>query len=137
MPTSETKVRAGPFWRRRTTVGVGFVVKGGLQFGADFLLYRGTPDEVHAEFVAYVLPHGSSLAWARLKTLARLAQDVKKAVLVCHAPASLHGITAVLRFDDAFMQPPDACMKKKRLKSLADAATQNKKRPRPDAEEEW
>jgi len=83
----------------------GYVVKSGLQFGTDFLLYRGSPDEFHAEYCALVLAPTDKVTWKRIKTLARLAQDVRKRLVLAHVDED--GVHELV-IDDAFQQPADS-----------------------------
>ncbi|ETV92778.1 tRNA-intron endonuclease [Aphanomyces invadans] len=63
----------------------GWIVQSGLLYGVTFVLYRMSPDIVHAEYMVYVHDTTSScaLSWQLLQMLTRLAEDVKKTVLVC------------------------------------------------------
>lgn len=103
----------------------GYVVKNGIQFGTDYLLYRGSPDEFHAEYCCLVVD--GEIDWRRIKTVARLAQDVRKRLVVC----DLHeGKVVEIVIDDAFQKPPDSQVSRKRRnrhQSIADHARKRHK----------
>lgn len=103
----------------------GYVVKSGLQFGTDYLLYRGTPDEYHAEYCCSVVD--GKMTWRHLKTLARLAQDVRKRLLLCELTEEGDVVEVVV--DDAFQRPPEANQSsRKRARNQLIAATAKKRR---------
>ncbi|RHY86162.1 hypothetical protein DYB37_010850 [Aphanomyces astaci] len=57
-----------------------------MLYGVTYVLYRMSPDIVHSEYMVYVHDNTSSssaLSWQLLQMLTRLAEDVKKTVLVC------------------------------------------------------
>mmetsp|Transcript_19078 Transcript_19078/g.58719 ORF Transcript_19078/g.58719 Transcript_19078/m.58719 type:complete len:271 (+) Transcript_19078:1162-1974(+) len=110
----------------------GWVVKCGMQFGGDFVLYRGPPDEFHAEYVVLVEPKGAALPWLRLKAVARLAADVRKHLVVAFAPDRERGgdVDEIL-VDDAFARPADAVAGKRRAAVQKGAAAHAKMRKRP------
>ncbi|OLP85603.1 tRNA-splicing endonuclease subunit Sen2-1 [Symbiodinium microadriaticum] len=57
-----------------------------LKFGADFLLYDGRPDEVHADYALILATE--SLQWKDVVMASRLAQLVAKELLLVAANAS-------------------------------------------------
>ncbi|KAJ0391945.1 hypothetical protein P43SY_011135 [Pythium insidiosum] len=61
---------------------LGWRVRSGLNYGAHFVLYRGDSDVVHSEYIVYVHSDGV-LQWPIVQSLTRLAEDVKKTVLLC------------------------------------------------------
>ncbi|KAJ0411870.1 hypothetical protein ATCC90586_005965 [Pythium insidiosum] len=61
---------------------LGWRVRSGLNYGAHFVLYRGDSDVVHSEYIVYV-HSGGVLQWPIVQSLTRLAEDVKKTVLLC------------------------------------------------------
>lgn len=103
----------------------GYVVKNGIQFGTDYLLYRGSPDEFHAEYCCLVVD--GELDWRKIKTVARLAQDVRKRLVVCDID---QGKVIEVVIDDAFQKPPDCQVSRKRRhrhQSIADHARKRHK----------
>ncbi|CAE8594537.1 unnamed protein product [Polarella glacialis] len=64
---------------------VGWVVRpDALKFGADFLLYDGRQDEVHAEYAVIIA--NSSLLWKDVVMASRLEQTVAKDLLLVSFP---------------------------------------------------
>lgn len=105
--------------------GKGFVVKNGIQFGVDFLLYRGSPDQYHAEWCCLVVD--GPVPWSKIKTIARLAQDVRKRLVLCQVHEErVYEIT----IEDTFQKPPDVIASKKRKNKNADIASQARKKAR-------
>ncbi|RLN06144.1 hypothetical protein BBJ28_00004734 [Nothophytophthora sp. Chile5] len=62
---------------------LGWLLKPGLNYGAHYVLYRGSAAHFHSEYVVYVQDADEPLAWCTIQTLTRIAADVKKTVLVC------------------------------------------------------
>ncbi|TMW68345.1 hypothetical protein Poli38472_005813 [Pythium oligandrum] len=62
---------------------LGWLVRPGLNYGAQFVLYRGNADTYHSEYIVYVQTEASSASWHVVQALTRLAEDVKKTVLMC------------------------------------------------------
>ncbi|XP_022184089.2 tRNA-splicing endonuclease subunit Sen2 [Nilaparvata lugens] len=72
----------------------GWVVKSGLKYGGDFLLYKKGPKFYHASYIVVIQdagqPTDGSFAlnkpfdWTKFVTLQRLAETVSKDVLLCH-----------------------------------------------------
>jgi tRNA-intron lyase len=75
----------------------GFIVKGGINYGLDFTVYRKSPQFCHAEICAYVIdgthPYDSKnenngengiINWQQLTTLTRVMPDVMKTLLLCY-----------------------------------------------------
>jgi hypothetical protein len=65
-----------------------FVVRSGLQYGADWVLYRGAPGSVHSEMCLRVVPPQDALPamdmpWNTLGNLTRIAPDVMKLMVLC------------------------------------------------------
>lgn len=110
----------------------GYVVKCGLQFGTDYLLYRGSPDDFHAEYCCLVVD--GEVEWRVIKTLARLAQDVRKRLVLC----DIHeGEVIEIVIDDAFQRPPEANVsqkKRQRVQSIIDHARKRHKISNPRLE---
>ncbi|KAJ8602159.1 hypothetical protein CTAYLR_003511 [Chrysophaeum taylorii] len=103
----------------------GYVVKNGIQFGVEYLLYRGSPDDFHAEYCCLVKI--GDLSWKRVKTIARLAQDVRKRLVICEVH---RGKVFEMIVDDSFQRPPDviaSAKRKFRNQSIAETA---RKRPK-------
>jgi hypothetical protein len=72
---------------------LGWRVKPGLNYGAHYVLYRGSAVKFHSEYIVYVqAADGSvdapSVSWNVVQTLTRVAADVKKTVLLCEVTAS-------------------------------------------------
>ena len=63
----------------------GWVVHGGLNYGADFLLYRGSPDDDHSPYALTVsCPKERAVTWRDIVPLSRVAVTAKKKLLVAH-----------------------------------------------------
>ncbi|KAG7381939.1 hypothetical protein PHYPSEUDO_005466 [Phytophthora pseudosyringae] len=76
---------------------LGWMPKPGLNYGAHYVLYRGSAAEFHSEYVVYVQDEGEVSSWNTIQSLTRIAADVKKTVLLCTvstaaAPACEGGI---------------------------------------------
>lgn len=56
----------------------GWVVRSGLNYGVDFVLYRASPDEEHARFAVLVLEAQEALSWRRLLGTNRSCVGAKK-----------------------------------------------------------
>eukprot|EP00659_Diplonema_papillatum_P000416 gene416-601_t len=61
--------------------GKGWVVKGGLMYGCDYVLYRGDPDQYHSEYAVWVAAPSDSVSWMQLQGVVRLLEKVKKDLL--------------------------------------------------------
>eukprot|EP01060_Flectonema_neradi_P018914 TRINITY_DN25882_c0_g1_i1.p1 TRINITY_DN25882_c0_g1~~TRINITY_DN25882_c0_g1_i1.p1 ORF type:complete len:160 (+),score=14.62 TRINITY_DN25882_c0_g1_i1:54-533(+) len=61
----------------------GYTVRGGSMYGCDFVLYRGDPCHYHSEYCVWVTAHSNSFSWLELQALARLAEKVRKSLLIC------------------------------------------------------
>jgi tRNA-intron endonuclease len=61
----------------------GYVVKSGIKFGCDFVVYpRGkTPANSHSKWMVHVMPEGARLDYSEITRAARLAANVKKGML--------------------------------------------------------
>jgi len=68
----------------------GWVVKSGLQYGSDYLVYKKGPPFYHASFVAIAVDKdgGQSLSWMDVTTLQRVAAAAGKQVLICYVYGS-------------------------------------------------
>lgn len=108
----------------------GWVVKPGFQFGADYILYRGPPDEFHAEHAVVVLDAAQTTPWWVAKTVARLAADVRKHLVLARVTGDA---VFELIVDDAFARPADALAGKRRAPVQKGAKAHSKKRKRKDA----
>jgi len=60
---------------------LGFIVKTGFKFGADFRAYSCHPDEGHAEYLFHVLDAGFSSVWSKVSSVVRLAHSVNKEII--------------------------------------------------------
>ena len=108
----------------------GWVVKPGFQFGADYILYRGPPDEFHAEHAVVVLDAQQPTQWWIAKTVARLAADVRKHLVL----ARVSGTDIFeLVVDDAFARPADALAGRRRAPVQKGAKAHSKKRKRKES----
>lgn len=72
---------------------LGWVVKTGVKFAADFLLYRRGPVFNHAEYAMMILPSyhrddepstPPTMAWHKLSSINRVSTQVKKTVIICY-----------------------------------------------------
>eukprot|EP01064_Diplonema_japonicum_P009004 TRINITY_DN1647_c0_g2_i1.p1 TRINITY_DN1647_c0_g2~~TRINITY_DN1647_c0_g2_i1.p1 ORF type:complete len:151 (+),score=18.19 TRINITY_DN1647_c0_g2_i1:28-480(+) len=61
----------------------GWTVRGGLAYGCDYVLYRGSPDLYHSEYAVMVADPEDPPEWAYLQNLVRLMDKVHKQLLVC------------------------------------------------------
>ncbi|KAJ1993344.1 tRNA-splicing endonuclease subunit Sen2 [Coemansia spiralis] len=69
----------------------GWVVKSGIKFGTDFLLYRGGPSKAHSQY-SVVVRHASdsghpavlSESWQYLLALSRVTSQAQKKLVVCY-----------------------------------------------------
>jgi len=61
----------------------GYVVKSGIKFGCDFVVYpRGkTPANSHSKWMVHVMPESARLDYSEITRAARLATNVKKSML--------------------------------------------------------
>ena len=109
-----------------------WIVKDGLQFGADFVLYRRSPDVFHAEYCVVVAERDEIVPWRRCKANARLSSDVRKHLCIAYAPppGSAEPVVEII-VDDAFARPADANAGKRRQK-VPTSSDAHKKRPRDD-----
>ncbi|KAE8883413.1 hypothetical protein PF005_g114 [Phytophthora fragariae] len=74
--------------------GLGWTPKPGLNYGAQFVLYRGSAAEFHSEYVCYVQDNDEASSWNTVQSLTRIAADVKKTVLLCTVTAGCSSNTA-------------------------------------------
>jgi len=82
---------------------LGWVVKSGVKFSVDFLLYRRGPVFSHAEFAILAIPcfsqweieHGTKKEWNWLHSITRVNNQVKKTVVLVYVeiptPAQIRG----------------------------------------------
>ncbi|CAG8473228.1 3787_t:CDS:2, partial [Dentiscutata heterogama] len=85
---------------------LGWVVKGGMKFGCDYVLYEKGPEYKHAEYCVIVLPyylsvtnnknnnnfrHNVTTSWQLMSNLSRVCVQVKKSLVLCYViiPQSL------------------------------------------------
>lgn len=59
----------------------GLVVKTGFKYGAHFRVYRGDPQDSHAELLVHALPAGFEGAWPETAGFVRLAHSVRKTMV--------------------------------------------------------
>lgn len=61
----------------------GYVVKSGIKFGCDFVVYpRGKmPSDSHSKWMVHVIPESARLDYSEITRSARLATNVKKSML--------------------------------------------------------
>lgn len=67
----------------------GWMVKQGLKFGVDFLLYEFDPDVVHAKYAVLVAPN--DLTWRDVISLVRLLENTAKQLVIASVKKSLEG----------------------------------------------
>ena len=58
--------------------GKGYVVRSGLTYGGDFVLYTGDPGTCHALYVVKVVVDRQSLRWDDVNTVRRVSESVAK-----------------------------------------------------------
>jgi len=68
---------------RDLRAGRGYVVKSGIKFGCDFVVYpRGkSQTDSHSRWMVHVMPESARLDYSEITRAARLATNVKKAML--------------------------------------------------------
>lgn len=68
---------------RDLRVARGYIVKSGIKFGCDFVVYpRGkTPANSHSKWMVHVMPESARIDYAEITRSARLAANVKKGML--------------------------------------------------------
>lgn len=59
-----------------TTSVQGWIVRSGLLYGADFVLYTDHPTAVHADCCVLLMPQGRELSWNDLQISNRLCTQV-------------------------------------------------------------
>ena len=60
----------------------GWMCRPGLQFGADFVLYRRHPEYVHSDYAALVLPPGAhEVPFLEMQAIGRMCEQVNKGVV--------------------------------------------------------
>ena len=83
----------------------GWLPKSGLQYGADYVLYRAHPAVAHSEYVAVVLPESTKVGghvrqaakeagypdWRDQQAISRLSIQVSKGVLAIHVEGGQRG----------------------------------------------
>jgi tRNA-intron endonuclease len=64
-------------------VARGYIVKSGIKFGSDFVVYpRGkNPANSHSKWMVHVMPESARIDYAEITRSARLAANVKKSML--------------------------------------------------------
>lgn len=64
-------------------LGKGYIVKSGIKFGCDFVVYaRGKkPGSGHSKWMVHVMPEGARVDYSEITRAARLATNVKKSML--------------------------------------------------------
>jgi len=68
----------------------GWVVRSGIKFGNDFLLYKTGPDFHHASFSVKVMPignkgqNGNDISWIEFSGIARITESTSKELLLCY-----------------------------------------------------
>ena len=68
---------------RDLRVARGYIVKSGIKFGSDFVVYpRGkNPANSHSKWMVHVMPESARIDYAEITRSARLAANVKKSML--------------------------------------------------------
>ncbi|TDH74085.1 hypothetical protein CCR75_009567 [Bremia lactucae] len=69
---------------------LGWILKSGLNYGANYVLYRGSAAQFHSEYIVYVQDESKDLLWNTIQSLTRIAADVKKTVLLCSVTESIN-----------------------------------------------
>ena len=69
----------------------GWIVEVDQNYGGDFVLYRDLPERAHSEYIVYRCSQQVLATWKQIQMLTRIANDVKKKVLLIDA-ASGHEI---------------------------------------------
>ncbi|KAG6977105.1 hypothetical protein JG688_00000689 [Phytophthora aleatoria] len=67
---------------------LGWAPKSGLNYGAHYVLYRGSATDFHSEYIVYVQDEEEDSSWNTIQSLTRIAADVKKTVLLCTVTAA-------------------------------------------------
>ncbi|KAI8850813.1 tRNA intron endonuclease [Chytridium lagenaria] len=64
---------------------IGWVVKDGVKFGADFVLYKGSPELFHSSYAVVLKDETTArtLSWESLMNLHRLCSQVIKDCVLC------------------------------------------------------
>jgi len=62
----------------------GWVVRPGVKFGADFLLYKDGPVYYHASYSVLVQTHSKKISWVELSGLNRVTESAHKELIVAH-----------------------------------------------------
>ena len=69
----------------------GWIVRSGLNYGTDYVLYRTSPDEEHAEYAVLVLalglPEDSQISWRRVLGINRSCAGARKRLLIATVDA--------------------------------------------------
>eukprot|EP01065_Artemidia_motanka_P008910 TRINITY_DN14525_c0_g1_i1.p1 TRINITY_DN14525_c0_g1~~TRINITY_DN14525_c0_g1_i1.p1 ORF type:complete len:167 (+),score=41.46 TRINITY_DN14525_c0_g1_i1:60-560(+) len=86
----------------------GWVVKGGLNYGCDLVLYRPPFPTIHSEYCVWVCRHGDSPPWRAIQGLMRICEQVKKKLAVCVVSEAGVRDFCIARDDDAFPRAPVA-----------------------------
>uniref|UniRef100_A0AAV1UWF8 tRNA-intron lyase n=1 Tax=Peronospora matthiolae TaxID=2874970 RepID=A0AAV1UWF8_9STRA len=61
----------------------GWIPRSGLNYGAHYVLYRGSAAAFHSEYIVYVQRDGEVSSWNSIQSHTRIAADAKKTVLLC------------------------------------------------------
>lgn len=61
----------------------GWILRSGLNYGGHFVLYRGGINQFHSEYIVYISDSKNRVQWHVLQALTRIAEDVKKTIIVC------------------------------------------------------
>eukprot|EP00884_Botryococcus_braunii_P012153 jgi/Botrbrau1/20939/Bobra.0135s0067.2 len=78
----------------------GWIVRSGLLYGADFVLYAAHPSSVHADCCVLLMPKGCSLSWNDLQISNRLCTQVgKELVLLYGTPAKDFDLSSIASLD--------------------------------------
>ena len=93
----------------------GWTLQPGLNYGAHYVLYRGSAAAFHSEYVVYVQRDGEAPSWNSMQSLTRIAADVKKTVLLCTVTSEKASADAVVpQSSSSLVDSPsaasDACL---------------------------
>lgn len=99
----------------------GWVLKGGLKFGVDYLLYKGRPTTHHSSYAVIIKPvsktgqtgsnneppssNPSWLSWQQVMSIARVIEGVSKELAICSVtiPNDLHTVSDTMETISEFL----------------------------------
>lgn len=66
----------------------GWVVHGGLNYGVDFILYEGSPEEEHARYSLLMKDRNDSCSWREAVAVNRVATTARKKLVIAFVSGS-------------------------------------------------